>query len=222
MSVSSKLLYSDHGVQEFLPHLIPILPFLSLPPELRNRIYDYAVSWPTTTVDRLPDTELQSVLRCPNEECRGCVGTIPYTLPETHFDRLSTPSLLLVNRQISTEVTSVLYQEIFTISSLLLYKIHVKGMDNIQEFIGESTLRRLNYITFEMELNYIPERMHTCCAECSGTINCLMNVLDGACALQSVLVRTRYVEPSRNMGWTFLQAGNHRCIMALYSLVSKP
>lgn len=80
---------------------IPLVsPFLALPAEIRNHVYGYALNWP----------DLRAVLRVRYEEFRRTAQHwTPSDNPWVEFPKphLSTPTILLANRQIYQEARAI-------------------------------------------------------------------------------------------------------------------
>ncbi len=206
--------------QAFLPLLLTSLhtssPLLTLPAEIRNSIYDYAVNWPSLsrTFRQLEFPQTEEVAQ--NETLKGAPLS---TFPTPHFGSLSTPSLLLVNRQIYFEVLAVLYEKPFIIDSPPPYVPQLAKPMVITEFIGKYTLQKLRFVTLSMDLVYRPGV--DIASAWLKTVEYLLDVWFVRFALESVTVRIRYVEPDRSKGWTFGEAGHHRNVKGILTRVRK-
>jgi hypothetical protein len=201
---------------EILPLTKPHFPFLALSAELRNAIYEYAVDWPdlSNTFERIaPDQEIlydqESFKRLPL-----C------TFPKPHFDQKTTPSLLLVNRQIFAEALEILYMKPLVLTSTPPYIPQLaKPMDLCDEFIGEATLQRLRFVVLRMDLNHKPKYLDESARCWLKTVESLLDVWCVRNALEKVEVQATYVPPSVATGWTFGEASHHRQAMGLLSRV---
>ena len=76
---------------------------LSLPPEIRDHIYEAALNWPITRISDFAKT----VPLEPGPAVRP--GQPLCTVPRPRYGPMSTPSVLLLNRQITLEALEVLY-----------------------------------------------------------------------------------------------------------------
>ncbi|PVH82061.1 hypothetical protein DL98DRAFT_570636 [Cadophora sp. DSE1049] len=196
------------------PH---IFPFLALPAELRNRIYEYAVAWPTITASKFPENLNQNI----RDKC--CKDPLTWggtsILSKTYFGSSSTLSIFLINRQISSEALSILYKTPLMINSPMLRQLQLDSK-NIQKFISEATLKRLRFVTFDIELVYT--RWQCAYARgCLRTIEYLTHIWDVACALEKVVVNVRYVESSKKKGWTFGEAKFHEHAVAIFEKLKR-
>lgn len=134
-----------------------------------------------------------------------------------HLGRRSTPSLLLVNRQISVEAITLLYRTPFIINSQLPYQLQ-QGSNGIQDLVSESTLRRLRFVTLHLGLEATGTKYAYAKAWLT-TIEQLTCIWRVECALERVIIHVRYAEPSRRVGWTFGQAIFHDNAMAIFEKV---
>ncbi|KAH7411051.1 hypothetical protein BKA64DRAFT_372509 [Cadophora sp. MPI-SDFR-AT-0126] len=189
-------------------------PFLALPAELRNRIYEYAVAWPTVPASRFPESLDQ------NFRDKGCenpsISVDISLVSKTYSGSLSTLSIFLVNRQISSEALSILYKTPLIINSPMLRQLHLDSK-NMKKFFSDATLERLRFVTFDIELVYTSWQ----CAnakDCPTAIEYLIRIWDVTCALEKMVINVTYVEPSKKKGWTFGEAEFHEYAVAVLEM----
>ena len=119
---------------------------LTLPLEIRNVIYSYAISWPDlstifqkTQVDYLNAFEAFTITKAP--KC---------TIGRDRSTKLVTPTILLLNRQITSEALVVLQKKILTIPSPPPSPIQLAKPTDITEFIGEAVLQNVRLVTLRL------------------------------------------------------------------------
>lgn len=75
-------------------------------------------------------------------------------------------------------------------------------------------------MVFDMQSNFRPAQIYFNSREWLNTIERLSCIWNVGCGLQKVVVKARYREPSKRLGWTFGQARNHTRVMAISGIVS--
>lgn len=180
-------------------------PFLSLPSELRNAIYEYAVEWP----------DFPKVFKKFRPSSHR---TIQDGLKKKGGNVFVTPALLLVSRQISSEALSVLYMKPLVLEVPPPYNnAQARPMD-IKDYISEATLHNVRFVNMQMDLNDVPQTVK----QWRQTIESLLHTWKEENQLENVEVRSRYSAPSRSRGWTFKEAAHHASVMGLLSRVGFP
>lgn len=125
-----------------------IFPFLSLPYEVRREIYFWALDWPDlrpsfARLSRECEEAREKMSASPDPKC---------TFPILHAGRLTTPTVLLLNRQITWEALPILRAKPFVLhDSPPTTPCTGRAMD-ITEFIGEETLQRVRRVVLKMDL----------------------------------------------------------------------
>ena len=120
--------------------------FLSLPLELRDDIYFRALAWPDLN-PLFQKTQAENLNTL--EAYRGT--TVPKcTIVRDRSIELVTPSILLLNRQITSEARVVLQKKVLTISSPPPVPIQLAKPADITEFIGEGVLQTVRFVTLRL------------------------------------------------------------------------
>lgn len=126
--------------------------FLALPPEIRLQIYPYLFN-PSKyrssykRITRLTsEAEEEAKSHCDDNVQRRFIPDV--SLPRIYLDR-STPSILLVNRQITSEALPVLYGTTLTVSSTPTTYLAMWQMD-LAEFICETLLQRMQFVVLKL------------------------------------------------------------------------
>jgi len=119
--------------------------FLDLPAELRNKIYDFSLYWPTSRelyapYNRIIDAHYAR-LRSGIEE----------DFPKYHR-RFKTPTILLLCRQITDECRPMLRSRQFIIDRLPPWLPGAPRPMDLSEFIGQRTLQNLEHIEIRLPL----------------------------------------------------------------------
>ncbi len=122
--------------------------FLSLPYRLRHEIYTYAIDWPDL---RVPFTRLAR--ECQRVEANWESRREPKcTIPSPRVAARTTPTLLLLNRQITAEALPVLRAKTLVLETLPPYTPFLGRPMDITDFIGEATLQRVRRVLLKMDL----------------------------------------------------------------------
>ena len=206
---------SDDSV-EILTLTKPHFPFLALSAELRNAVYEYAIDWPDLSIafERIATDPGLAYDQDASKSLPLC------TFPKPHFEEKTTPSLLLVNRQITAEALEILYVKPLILTSTPPYIPQLaKPMDICDEFISEATLQRLRFVVLKIDLKYKPEHLAGSARCWLKTVETLLDVWCVRNVLERVEVEASYVPASKATGWTFAEAGHHRQVMSLLSRV---
>jgi hypothetical protein len=124
------------------------MSFLSLPPEIRLLIYPHLLN-PSTyaaSYDRINRLTTQAY---DEAHSKHSLTKIPCaTLPRLHVTR-STPSILLVNRQITREALPTLYRTELVLKGTPSTYFVFRQMD-IAEFICETLLQKMRFVVLEL------------------------------------------------------------------------
>ncbi|KAI9716670.1 MAG: hypothetical protein M1812_005208 [Candelaria pacifica] len=126
-----------------------ITPFLALPAELRNQIYNAALDWPNMDI---PFSAMQKESERIEEHWMACSSDPRISFPKPHIDHLITPSILLINRQIYQEARAILVRKMFVLASTPPHRAQIGRPLDITEFIGEGTLQKIQHIRIELQL----------------------------------------------------------------------
>lgn len=185
----------------------PLSPLLALSSELRNIIYDYALSWPDLSV---AFQEIEGSLS-PRQSVSGPLCSIPKPRFST-FGELRTPTILLLNRQITSEALEILREKPLILTRPPPYVLQLAKPMDITEFIPEATLQKLRKVVLEMNFDTGDAQYWL------KMVELLLDVWCEETELESMVVRARYVPPSTPR--TFLYISNHRHVMGLLSRVS--
>ncbi len=122
----------------------PASPLLALPPEVRDCIFDAALNWPNLS-------DLAKTITSQSDATLGLEQPL-CTIPRPRYEAMSTPSLLLLNRQITSEALEVLYRKPLILDSTLPYMPQLGRPMDIPEIISESTLQNLRFVVLRMDL----------------------------------------------------------------------
>ncbi|KAH8808860.1 hypothetical protein F5884DRAFT_793605 [Xylogone sp. PMI_703] len=177
----------------------PYSPFLALPREIRNMIYTHALTYPSFNRD------YQSMRNVP--------------LPP-----LTTPTILLLNHQITSEALASLHR-----APLVIDAAPPSSMGNnlkwieITDLISYRTLQAVPRVTLAMDLNFQPARKDRFdnALSWANTVEILLDIWGFKHRLEELVVKVDYVPPSKRAGWTFAQAGHHQCVVGLLSKLAK-
>jgi len=110
------------------------LPFLELPAEIRNMVYEYAADWNDGP------KHLHRIIHSIEE------GNCEKSLQKV---RMSTPTILLLNRQITAEVFDVLERKPLALSSVEPCNISMQSMNRV---ISATTLQKIPCIVLRTPL----------------------------------------------------------------------
>ncbi|MCJ1468431.1 hypothetical protein MMC07_007059 [Pseudocyphellaria aurata] len=126
----------------------PTSPFLRLPAELRMRIYDYALDWPDmqqpfARVQKQCTTLEQLWVTCQRPRC---------VFLRPRIQRVTTPTILLLNRQIYHEAITVLLNKTLVLMSPPPHSSQLGRVLDITDFIGEATLQNVAHVVLKMNL----------------------------------------------------------------------
>lgn len=125
-----------------------VSPFLALPAEIRNQIYDYALDWPDMT----------KLFAKTKEECKAmehlwsASGRPRLCFFKPRVKTVITPTILLLNRQINNEAADFLCPKSLVLKSPPPYSAQLGRTLDITEFIGKHTLQKAGYVVLEMDL----------------------------------------------------------------------
>jgi hypothetical protein len=180
---------------------------LALPPELREEIYKYSIKWPNLS-QSFNDLQRGFLER---ERCEGGKRTL---LSTSHL-KMETPAMLLVNRQITAEGLVFLRKQPFLLTSPCSNGYH------ISDFLSRSTLQSLRVVSLTMDLEFCKSDAPRDANGWLTTIETLIDIWRERNSLEKLEVRSKYHEPSRALGWTFLQAGHHQAVVLLLSKVRR-
>ncbi len=123
-------------------------PFLCLPFRLRYEIYTYAVNWPDL---RVPFARLSR--ECERVEAIWESKRDPKcTFPSPRVAARTTPTILLLNRQITAEALPILRDKTLVLDTLPPYTPFLGRPMDITDFIGEATLQRVRRVSLKMDL----------------------------------------------------------------------
>jgi hypothetical protein len=112
---------------------------------------------------------------------------------------MSTPSLLLLNRQITAEACEIIYQKPFVMASTPPYIPQLAKPMDITEFISESTLQNLRFVVLNMDLNHNPNLMSGGAKRWLKTVEMLLDIWYVKNNLKRVEVQATYTAPSRDV-----------------------
>lgn len=119
-----------------------MLSFLDLPGEIRIIIYAYSLN-PNEYVSGY--RQIENLLAAETDRSRGPVCIYP----RPHVERY-TPSILLLNRQITMEALDVLYRIPLTLYGTPSTHFTVRQID-ITEFISEALLQRIRHSILRLD-----------------------------------------------------------------------
>ncbi|KAJ9635814.1 hypothetical protein H2201_000192 [Coniosporium apollinis] len=106
-------------------------PLLRLPAELRNMIWGYAADW----------SDINETIA----ECRGQICT-----KQAMRDTLSTPTVLLLCRQVTAEALDVLHRKPLILEENLYHICHKNDCCGLRCFIIERTLRNVQTLVINL------------------------------------------------------------------------
>jgi len=204
-------------------------PFLSLPFELRVLIYSYGHKWPDIRYlwkdqnswilyqreklykqSKTPDSHSATRSRLPR--CQTPVFKVKY----------STPTILLLNRQISDEAIEVIY------NTPLYLKTPSSGLDiprryrilDITKFFSRGTLQKLRRVHLDMKLTIdLKARGFSCVAGWPGIIHGLVDAWEERNRLERIEACGCYEPVSKDLGWSFRESAHHTSVIILLSKV---
>ncbi|KAK4990065.1 hypothetical protein LTR66_006903 [Elasticomyces elasticus] len=108
-------------------------PFLKLPTEVRELIYNYSANWNDVSV------ELPHFLNDWKQHGKPRYG------------RLTTPTVLLINRQITSEALRILHKKRFVFNATeSFHMLSSMASPQITRFIGKQTLQKLTHVTLNL------------------------------------------------------------------------
>ncbi|OAX78926.1 hypothetical protein ACJ72_06762 [Emergomyces africanus] len=141
--------------------------FLDLPPEIRHEIYALALSWPNL---RVPFTRLRhecelveaawfrpspSFSMGLGSSCNhSCALPLPY-IPESEY---TTPTIFLLNRQITYEALPVLHAQELVIDEPPPYSMALGRPVDITMFISEGALQRARRVVLKIDVANLASR----------------------------------------------------------------
>jgi hypothetical protein len=192
--------------------LSPKSPFLALPLEIRNEIYDYALDWPDLSGS---SEHTQSGKRLHKKGITKAPASWLVPIPA---QQMTTPSILLVNRQLTVEALAVLHNKPLVISKPPPYPPQLRAAVDITAFISETALQQVPRIVLQMDLRYIPDQPADHARAWLKTVETLWCIRN---PLGRFEVRGGYVSPCKDFGWSFAEAAHHRSVMSLVSRVRK-
>ncbi|RDW67278.1 uncharacterized protein DSM5745_09144 [Aspergillus mulundensis] len=183
------------------------MSFLFLPPELRLQIYTYLLDPNTyvtgyTNITRLTSTAYEDAhadALASNESDRPQIPSV--SLARIYITR-RTPSILLLNRQITAEALPVLYSVPLTLTGTPSTYLSMRQMD-IAEFISETLLQRIKVVALRLTQ---PEK---------AFVLGLLDIWGKGCALTRLVVEVprdedRGVGDGVGPGWLSLEARRGR------------
>jgi hypothetical protein len=137
-------------------HDCEIFPFLLLPYHVRHDIYGLVLEYP----DLGPVFARIESQRAADEEEHEKTRLPKCALPTPHVPArlMSTPGILLCNRQIASEAREAMYFKTFTLRRPPPYTTTLGKPMDITEFISEDTLRNMRRVEFVMNLYGDPRR----------------------------------------------------------------
>lgn len=185
----------------------PVSPFLKLPGEIRNLIYDYLLEPPD--LKRLFAIHLRKWQKMEDLWTQSHRPSVCFFSPRV--DALVTPAILLLNRQISLEAVSFLRAKPLVISSPPPRSAQLGRDSWITEFISEPTLRKLHHVVLEMDLS-----LHSW----FDTIETLFEVWGPDNKLKSLHVRLKWTH-HLGLVTTTRVASPHHVMPRIHSMVSR-
>lgn len=123
-------------------------PFLNLPGEIRNHIYDYVLETPDMAL--LFTTHLRKWRKMENLWTHSPRPSVCFFRPQV--ESFVTPAILLLNRQINVEAASFLRSKPFVIDSPPPHCAELGRDFTITEFISVATLKKFTHVVLEMDL----------------------------------------------------------------------
>ena len=129
-------------------------PFLALPFEIRNSIYHHAVDWPDLSVpfQKMKANCLDTFEVLKTTKDPKCTFEQPGSLP------FNTPTILLLNRQITSEALWVLHKKTLTIASPPPSPLQLAKPMDITEFIGEAVLLKVRHVKLVLDFKEYASR----------------------------------------------------------------
>ncbi|RDW80711.1 hypothetical protein BP5796_05409 [Coleophoma crateriformis] len=182
--------------------VLPSSAFLALlPPELRNLVYDYALDWPqlsTLVVHMRQDehSKISSAQQCP-------LPTLPASCSSS-LAILETPTILLLNRQITQEALRVLRQKPLVLDSAL-----PSAEMCITEYIGSTTLQHVRLMVLDIALS------QSNATAWLRMVEALLDLLFAANSLTRLVLKATYNPTVPPAGWTFNDINSHGHAMSL-------
>ncbi|KLJ13717.1 hypothetical protein EMPG_09384 [Blastomyces silverae] len=140
--------------------------FLDLPPEIRHEIYKLALRWPNL---RAPFARLRR--ECEQDEaawfapsslsmglgnmCNHACALPSPSIPESHY---TTPTIFLLNRQITYEALPVLHAQELVIDEPPPYSMALGRPVDITMFISEGALQRVRRVVLKIDVANLASR----------------------------------------------------------------
>jgi len=163
-----------------------MLPILDLPLEIRYEIYEFALNWPILkpTFETIkPRIQQQGEYYRKHYASNG-------VSPKLSVEKMRTPTILLLNRQINAEAQDTLRKKTLIINSPPpVCQALGKAMD-ITEFIGDVTLQKAYHVLLDMDLEH---------QDWLATIETLLDVWCEENSLKSLHVRVKC--PQNTLSW---------------------
>lgn len=129
-----------------------VFRFLELPYEIRHDIYRIALRYPDLTPVFNHYEQILHEFEAPFERPAETLYTPLCCVPVRQSPPMRTPSLLLVNRQITAEALPVLRDTVFALTRLPPRQMTLARPMDITDFIGEGTLRTIRYMELTLDL----------------------------------------------------------------------
>lgn len=191
-------------------------PFLCLPKELRNIIYAHALAYPSFDRDYHNHT-----LDGANED-----DSTEDLSPRWSRLKLTTPTILLLNRQITSEALSVLHNAPLVIDvpppGRLGNSLHLKCIE-ITDIISYRTLQAVPNVLLVMDLNF--QAVNPSKADNVSTwslvVETLLDIWSFRNCLERLTVKVDYIPLSTRAGRSFAEAGHHHIVVELLSKVGQ-
>ncbi|OAT03403.1 hypothetical protein BDBG_00132 [Blastomyces gilchristii SLH14081] len=176
--------------------------FLDLPPEIRHEIYTLALSWPNLRglFDRLRR-------ECEQDEAAWfahsslsmglgdmCNNACPLPSPSIPESRYTTPTIFLLNRQITYEALPVLHAQELVIDEPPPYSMALGRPVDITVFISEGALQRARRVVLKIDIANLASRW-------ARTVDTLLDVwwVDNGLEKLRIVVVGGLAEGRRNM-----------------------
>ncbi|CZR63508.1 uncharacterized protein PAC_13405 [Phialocephala subalpina] len=188
-------------------------PLLSLPPEIRNEIYEYTIDWPNFTDLFSRIHEYQKFLQ--GQESSEWAPLCRIARP--HVASLTTPSILLLNAQISSETLNNLYRKPLILDSPPPHVPQLTKRMDITQFVSKATLQHLRFVSLKMDLSYKRNLMSG--AAWLRTVEMLLEVWCEQSSLEWVEVQADYSPPPKSLGWSFGEVAHHRNVLMMLSML---
>ena len=164
--------------------------FLSLPYAIRMKIYSWALDWPD-----LRKTFARLSRECERAGDEMAASRDPKcTFPILQVGRLTTPTVLLLNRQISSEALPVLHAKTLVLDMPPPSSPCIGRPMDITEFISEETLQCVRRVVLKMDLKNTQSW--------GKTVETLLDVWCVKNSLEEVMVdiTAAYMEPRAIIG----------------------